>query len=317
MTYQTQGWGFEGTDLSSHKTNRSTMRQGFALLLAILGIGHAFVTHKARPRAFGMRFQASTAPVDPANVRILANADAVGAEIRSILETAAQTALAERGHFCLAIPGGSILKMLIGSGGDWTASTTLAYVNHKCVAMDNEQLATHAKALELFLKDWQGTTTILLGGTDLGEEEAAGYEAKLRALPDHILPKQNGLPVFDLALIGVGDDGHIGSLYPGRDEVLSDADGPWVLPVDIKSPPSITLSLPVMVAAKQVVVAACGVSDKYPQGKSSGMRRAIAAEDETIQTFPAVGLRDVAEWVLDEAAASQLGPAYSSAVTFD
>jgi 6-phosphogluconolactonase len=63
--------------------------------------------------------------------------------------------------------------------------------------------------------------------------------------------------------------------------------------------------------AKQVVVAACGVSDKYPQGKSAGMQRAIVAEGETLPTFPAVGLRSVATWVMDKAAASKLGEAYN------
>jgi 6-phosphogluconolactonase len=77
-----------------------------------------------------------------------------------------------------------------------------------------------------------------------------------------------------------------------------------------ESPPSITLSLPVMATAKKVVVAACGVSDKYPQGKSEGMRRAVAADDETLQTFPAVGLRSVATWIMDKAAASKLGDKY-------
>jgi 6-phosphogluconolactonase len=78
----------------------------------------------------------------------------------------------------------------------------------------------------------------------------------------------------------------------------------------MKHPPSITLSLPVMAGAKQVVVAACGVSDKYPQGKSAGMKRAIVDEQETLTTFPAVGLRGVATWVMDRAAASKLGDAY-------
>ena len=119
-----------------------------------------------------------------------------------------------------------------------------------------------------------------------------------------------GLPVFDLALIGVGDDGHIGSLYPNRDEVLVGADGPWVLPVAMKQPPSITMSLPVMANARQVVVAACGVSDKYPQGKSEGMHRAIALEEETLTSFPAVGLRGSATWIMDEAAGSKLGDYY-------
>lgn len=61
---------------------------------------------------------------------------------------------------------------------------------------------------------------------------------------------------------------------------------------------------------KKVVIAACGVSDKYPQGKSDGMRRAIVADDETLKTFPAVGLRDCATWVLDKMAASKLGDDY-------
>ncbi|CAJ1961895.1 unnamed protein product [Cylindrotheca closterium] len=250
-------------------------------------------------------------PVD--KVVVLPDADAVGDKVRSIVLEAAQSAIAERGYFALAIPGGSILKMLMGDDilGDWTTKTTIAYVNHKCVDMGDGDLATHAKARKLFLDNWKGANTIIMEGTDNGDQEAASYEAKMKELSSEVLPRdESGLPVFDLALIGVGDDGHIGSLYPGRQEVLVGADGPWVLPVAMKNPPSITLSLPVMANSKQVVVAACGVSEKYPQGKSEGMRRAVAAEDESLETFPAVGLREVATWVMDQAAASKLGDAY-------
>ena len=57
--------------------------------------------------------------------------------------------------------------------------------------------------------------------------------------------------------------------------------------------------------AGEVLVAACGVSEKYPQGKSDAMKRAIETE-ETLETFPAAGLRTVADYVFDEAAASKL-----------
>uniref|UniRef100_A0A7S2BY35 Glucosamine/galactosamine-6-phosphate isomerase domain-containing protein n=1 Tax=Octactis speculum TaxID=3111310 RepID=A0A7S2BY35_9STRA len=247
------------------------------------------------------------------NVVILPDADAVGNKVRGVVYEAAKKAIGERGYFSLAIPGGSILNMLIGDDilGDWTEKTTIAYVNHKCVDMNDGNLATHAKARKLFLDSWKGANTLVLDGTDQGEAEAASYEAKMKELTLEVLPRDaSGLPIFDLALIGVGDDGHIGSLYPGRNEVLVGSDGPWVLPVAMKDPPSITFSLPIMANSKQVIIAACGVSDKYPQGKSAGMRRAVAADDETLQTFPAVGLRSVATWVMDEAAASKLGEDY-------
>jgi 6-phosphogluconolactonase len=68
-----------------------------------------------------------------------------------------------------------------------------------------------------------------------------------------------------------------------------------------------------MTAAKEVVIAACGVSEKYPQGKSVGMARAIEGE-ETIISFPASGLRNVATWIIDEAAGSKLSKAYQRKV---
>jgi 6-phosphogluconolactonase len=250
-------------------------------------------------------YQSTTPAATMDSVRILPNADEVGATVREIVERAANKAISVRGHFALAIPGGSILKMLIGCNGEWTTQTTLVYVNHKCVVMDDIELSTHAKADKYFLSNWKGCNVILLDGTDDGPAEATSYQSKLQNLSKDILPiSTDGFPIFDLALIGVGDDGHIGSLYPNRDEVLrTDA---WVLPVEMKKPPSITLSLPVMMAANEVVVAACGVSDKYPQGKSDGMRRAIMDPNETPQSFPASCLRTVATWILDDAAASKL-----------
>jgi 6-phosphogluconolactonase len=255
-------------------------------------------------------------PVSPDRVQIFADTNGVSAEVRRIVQAAAETAIAETGRFYLAIPGGSILKMLVGSGvgaAAWTRHTTIAYVNHKCVEMTNLDQSTHAKAMKLFMHQWEGCTPIVLDGTDHGDMEAKAYAKKI--VQAQIPTTANMIPVFDLALIGVGDDGHIGSLYPHRNEVLDTVH--TVLAVDKKFPPSITLTLPVLQNAKQVVVAACGVSDKYPLGKSAAMRQAIVSESETLQSFPAIGLRDVATWILDEAAARQLGKAYydSSAKT--
>lgn len=296
----------------------------FSLLPSSTGTSRGGIISNKTPISKSLIFSTSSSsnealssppPTPVEKVVVLKDSDAVGEKIREIVSQAAMQAIQERGHFALAIPGGSILKMLAGdivNQDQWTSKTTIAYVNHKCVSMDDDKLATHAKARKLFLDEWDGVNVILMNDSSDGDKEAKEYEEKLRSLGESVLPRsvESGLPIFDLALIGVGDDGHIGSLYPNREEVLVKSDGSWVLPVAMKDPPSITLSLPVMTNAKKVVVAACGVSDKYPQGKSEGMRRAIVASDETLVTFPAVGLREVATWVMDEMAASKLGDEY-------
>eukprot|EP00966_Prymnesium_polylepis_P243178 5623650-Prymnesium_polylepis.3 len=84
--------------------------------------------------------------------------------------------------------------------------------------MDDIKLATNAKARAKFLDaGWQGCQVVELTGSADSEAEAAAYDAELRKFSADVLPVEDGLPIFDMMLVGVGDDGHIGSLYPGRD----------------------------------------------------------------------------------------------------
>lgn len=249
-------------------------------------------------------------PAAASRILIKSDADAVATQLCSEVAAAAKEAVAKRGGFSLAIPGGSILKMLVAGaaeleGVEWDKGV-MAYVNHKCVAND-DAAATHKKAADLFLSGWKGLKVITMGGSADGEAEAQRYEAELRAVPEALLPRTAGdMPVFDICLIGVGDDGHFGSLYPNREEI-ADESGRWVLPVDLKSPPSITLSPAAMMASKKVLVASAGVSEKYPLGKSEAMKTAIEGM-EGPRAFPAQVLRGTAFWLLDEAAASALSP---------
>jgi 6-phosphogluconolactonase len=260
-----------------------------AALPTALGFTAAVLLPSLRPLgSTALSAAAVSSPCKPSRVFVEADAAGVKENVLQRLEEAAASAIAERGHFAMAIPGGSVLKMLEGTAPSWASETTLAFVNHKAVDVEDAALSTQAKANKLFLSGWAGAKVIGLGGSSDAMLEAAAYEDLLRGLSSEKLPRNaDGVPQFDLMLIGVGDDGHVGSLYPGREEVL-DASGRWVLPVQKATLPSITLSLTVMTAAKQVVVAACGVSEKYPQGKSDAMARAIEGEEDTAATFPAV-----------------------------
>jgi len=54
------------------------------------------------------------------------------------------------------------------------------------------------------------------------------------------------------------------------------------------------------------VISAAGQSIKYPNGKASAMRLAIADEDVTPKTFPASSLRGNAVWILDAPNGSEM-----------
>ena len=283
------------------------MKAFWALVLLSSPSSFAFVSPRHNRRLPCPLLRRAIPPERVGNV-VLADADAVSAKVVDILN--GRRSCHQRGGLRPRNSGWQYAEYAgRGQQPSWASKTVLVYVNHKCVAMDDAELATHAKAEKKFLSTWEGVRPILLSGSADSAAEAAAYESALRGLSAETLPlsEDGSLPVFDLALIGVGDDGHVGSLYPGRAEVLEEEK--WVLPVDMKKPGSITLSLPVMAAAKKVVIAACGVSEKYPQGKSAGMRRAIE-EPETLESFPASGLRGKATWCIDEAAGSKLHRLY-------
>ena len=68
-------------------------------------------------------------------------------------------------------------------------------------------------------------------------------------------------PVIDFALLGVGADGHIASLFPGRPSLEESCRLVLVEPDSPKPPPQrITLSLPFLAGAREVIVAAFGAA---------------------------------------------------------
>ena len=54
------------------------------------------------------------------------------------------------------------------------------------------------------------------GGAKSAEEEAERYSLLVREK----LPNLNGFPAFDLVLLGVGEDGHTSSIFPGQENLL-------------------------------------------------------------------------------------------------
>lgn len=168
------------------------------------------------PRSSAIRFQAI------AEHQVYEDADAVGQALCSYITSSAKSAIEAKNSFHLCIPGGSAVKLLRylqqhQGDLDWS-KVSVFYVNHKCVSND-DKLATHLKAKNMFLDALQGVRVFAPDDTIATcNGRAQAYETALKAT----LPLKEGLPCFDLVVLGMGKDGHIGSLYPGRKEVNED-----------------------------------------------------------------------------------------------
>ncbi|OZI62257.1 6-phosphogluconolactonase [Bordetella genomosp. 11] len=103
-----------------------------------------------------------------------------------------------------------------------------------------------------------------------------------------------GRPLFDVNLLGIGDDGHTASLFPGAPQVDETRD--WtVAVVGVKDEPRISLTFPALDSAAAVVFLAAG--DK----KRSAVSRARAHDPDV----PSGRVRPQGEllWYLDRDAA--------------
>ena len=101
---------------------------------------------------------------------------------------------------------------------------------------------------------------------------------------------------LDVVLLGMGEDGHTASLFPGM-SALDEKELP-VAAVPGQDPPRVTLTLPMINSARTVVFIVTGES------KAHAVSSAIDGDDK--DTLPAGLVKREAAWLLDEAAASAL-----------
>jgi 6-phosphogluconolactonase len=183
-------------------------------------------------------------------------------------------ALDRRGVAHFALSGGTTpraaYQALAGLLEDWNA-VELWYGDERCVGPDDPE-STHRLVVESLLAHIRGNRPQehRVRG-ELGPEAAAReYTEELRATVPAAEP--GGVPVLDVSLVGIGEDGHTASLFPGHPEV-EDSSGALCLPVrnSPKPPPErVTLSVPVLRAARYTLLLVAGA------GKSDALAAALA-----------------------------------------
>jgi 6-phosphogluconolactonase len=139
-------------------------------------------------------------------------------------------------------------------------------------------------------------------GPDGDDPEAAAA----RYAEDLARPGRHPLPHFDVLLLGVGPDGHIASVFPEHPVAYETRPVSAVRGSPKPPPIRITLTLPAINTAEEVWLIAAGAE------KASAVRMALGGAGPV--QVPAAGVRGVDRtlWLLDRAAAAEIGPRFRS-----
>jgi len=227
-------------------------------------------------------------------IKVLADADAVAREGAAIIAAQARAAVAARGRYILAVSGGHspwlMLRDLAGEDVPW---------NDVHVAQVDERVAPagHPDRNLTHLRE------SLLEHAPLRPEqvyampvEAIDLEAAVSRYAQTLRGMAGSPPIFDVAHLGLGPDGHTASLVPG-DPVLDVTDADVALTGVYQGRRRMTLTYPMINRSRRILWLVTG-NDKV------GMLTRLGDGDPSI---PAGRIgRDNALVIADSAAAGQL-----------
>ncbi len=181
----------------------------------------------------------------------------------------ASEVIARREKFIVALPGGSVASAffptLAALAVDWTRIEVF-WVDERAVPPDHPD-SNFALATKLLLVPARvpGPRTHRMYG------ELPDLEQAARRATDDLKLIAGDPPFIDFVLAGVGDDGHVASIFSSTGARSPKVDHPVIPVYDAPKPPPrrLTLTLPVLARAGSVVVAAFGAS------KAAAMRGAL------------------------------------------
>jgi 6-phosphogluconolactonase len=242
-------------------------------------------------------------------MEVCADAQAVARAVANRLVQQSREAISAVDGFHLALSGGTtplLLYQLLVSAEfrsqiDWSA-VHLFWGDERCVPPEHPESNYGMARRELLAR-----VPIPAANVHRMEAERADVEQAARDYKEVLrrsLPlNAQGLPSFDLILLGLGADGHTASLLPEWKDWRHAAN--WVSAPEVihGGVRRMTLTLPVLNAARQVIFMVTG------SAKADILRRVMMDGD---QSLPAQSVRPVAGellFIVDAAAAARLNEA--------
>ncbi len=208
-----------------------------------------------------------------------------------------QKEIAQAEKINIALSGGSTPKVLFdilakkyAAKIDWK-KVHFYWGDERCVAPTDEESnykMTDEKLLQHINIPPQNIHRVL------GENDPTEEANRYGKLIEWNLFLKDGLPIFDLIILGMGSDGHTASIFPHEIELLNAAETCAVAVHPESGQRRITLTGNVINAAKQIHFLVTGIS------KTSVIKE-IFSEKGNYKTYPASAIKN-AEWWMDEGA---------------
>jgi 6-phosphogluconolactonase len=241
---------------------------------------------------------------------IYSSPQALGQAAANYVSQVSARAVAERGRFSVAISGGSLPKLLgpplavqpLRSQIEWSAWHVF-WADERCVPLAHTD--SNYRLAREYLFDHVPIPADQIYAIDDARPPGPTAEAYQGLLRQLFQPGPGQIPRFDLILLGMGEDGHTASLFPGH-PLLTDTDR-WVASIlDSPKPPPerISLTLPLINQARHIAFLAAG------QGKAAVLSEVFGPTDRD-PILPVQLVHPAADgelvWFVDRAAAMQLG----------
>ncbi|MFC2149704.1 6-phosphogluconolactonase [Candidatus Auribacterota bacterium] len=209
--------------------------------------------------------------IDRQEVVVLENIDEIDLCTLKYWKNIAKKAVNERGRFTVALSGGktpvSFFKRLAEEKGalPW-ASTFIFQVDERFVASSHPD--NNFRSIQENLVSKIDIPAENIKRIPVDADSAAGSAAQYeKTLKDLFRLSEDGFPRFDLIMLGIGEDGHTASLFPG-DSALGEVNR-LVLGVSYEKVKHerVTLTLPVLNNSRNIIFTICGENKAKVAGK--------------------------------------------------
>lgn len=240
------------------------------------------------------------------SVRVFPSPHEVAASLAEEIVRRIKSSASKERNYSIALSGGSTPELLYSFLGDEFSGAVpwefvqLFWGDERCVPPESID-SNYRMAKKLFIDkiDIPLINIHRIRGEEDPVKESSRYSDEIGIW----LPQRNGLPMFDLQIMGIGEDGHTASIFPGYLSLFSSDKICEVTVHPVSKQARITLTGRVINNSESVVFLVEGK-------KKAGIVEAIIKKKPEAGKYPAAHILPVygsLDWYLDEEAGSEPG----------